>query len=1199
MSFSPCRRRAVGVFVALHLAALVIVTANRAAGSTEPMNGIRFSFADSQHRLSKGSLTNAEAPGELPKITRGVYGADILASAENPARSFTFTVPSAGRYAVRFGGTVHPEGGCADLLIDNKRVGDYRFFSFAPNDGPTVTLPILDLAAGNHTLMLKWIGPGNGFGDGSGSVLSPAFLDLIDLDKVTSSKTRSTIYTAAKIAAARKNITRYDWAKEQRDVAEKAAAPYVGLGYEGLWNLVPSALVPRAIHTNSLDGNLSPIVGKALDETERFPWKSDPLKDPWKLTDPVSKYRFPTNDYGAFYRSGLDENGNFHPENADRKLLVNTLYPEKGPTWGVDDGYGWTDPETKKRYTFIAYYCHWGLWWRTGDNPGVITQALNSLRDAYVYTGDLRYARAGIVLLDRVADIYPTLDTTLFDNAAYYNSNGGRPAGKAIGCIWETGMVKDLVSAYDAFYPAMDDAEAVAFLKGKGQQFHLPFKENGTQLRRNVEDSILRQVYEGVKDAHIVGNTGFHQSALAMAAVVLDTLPETKEWLDFNFQAGGLVKGEDRFQVTGGNLLATLVNDVDRDGHGNEASPGYNGGWLSSIRMVADVLDGYDRYPEADLYKNVKFRKLFLARYPLILIDKYSPRIGDYGDTGQIGLPVGIPENAHALEKFGDPVFAQVAYLLNGNKTDGIRGDIFSPEPEKVQERIQAVITRDGPLPLTSTNQTAYGFAALRNGKRDDGPMALRDLWVYYGRNGGHGHRDTLNLGLNAFGLDLLPDLGYPEQANNMNRHRHEWMNNTISHNTVVVDGQKQQTQIVSLPLHFDDVPNVKLIDIDAPEVFPQVKQYQRTTALIPVDATTSYAVDLFRVSGGKDHYFSFHAAEGPVTSGGLNLIQQALGTYAGPNVPFGEGAKDYPGVAGTYQGSGFHWLDNVTRDPKPKDNFSIDWAIQDTWKVLPQEVKIHLRLTMLGDIADVALADGHPPRRQGIAKTLRYLVVHRTGKDLRSVFTSVIEPYQNTRVLKSIEPTTVTAKGTAVDPFEVRALKIERIDGQTDYVISALKTDTLYTIEGRIPFQGSFGVYSEKNGKPVYAYLNDGTVLGEEGTGIRTQGRITGKIVEFTRDVSQKNTITVQIPGSTIVTERFTGRDIYVHNDGKRSAVYRIHKAEVLGDGKYRLDIGEQTLVRSYAQNTDLQKGFIYDIAAGQSFYIPLSQEFPQKVKP
>ena len=33
---------------------------------------------------------------------------------------------------------------------------------------------------------------------------------------------------------------------------------------------------------------------------------------------------------------------------------------------------------------------------------------------------------------------------------------------------------------------------------------------------------------------------------------------------------------------------------------------------------------------------------------------------------------------------------------------------------------------------------------------------------MYYGRNTGHGHRDTLMLGLYAYGVFLNPDHGYP-----------------------------------------------------------------------------------------------------------------------------------------------------------------------------------------------------------------------------------------------------------------------------------------------------------------------------------------------------------------------------------------------------------------------------------------------------
>ena len=57
-------------------------------------------------------------------------------------------------------------------------------------------------------------------------------------------------------------------------------------------------------------------------------------------------------------------------------------------------------------------------------------------------------------------------------------------------------------------------------------------KNTADFICKNIEDGILRQIYPGVKDAQIRGNFGMHQATLALAAVVLDSNPETKEWLD-------------------------------------------------------------------------------------------------------------------------------------------------------------------------------------------------------------------------------------------------------------------------------------------------------------------------------------------------------------------------------------------------------------------------------------------------------------------------------------------------------------------------------------------------------------------------------------------------------------------------------------------------------------------------------------------
>ncbi|MFD0711553.1 FIMAH domain-containing protein [Paenibacillus sp. GCM10027626] len=1158
-------------------------------------------------------------------------------------------------------------------------------------------------------------------------------------DTIAGVKTRSTLYTPAKVAAARTNAATYKWAAAMRDAAVSKADQYLAMGLEKLWSFVPGHTLPRSYGVNQALG--SPVTGKEIDKYGNYPYKADPINKPWKIVDPSSGYTFPTNDFGAYYESGLDEHGIFQPELADRSLLVNTLYPEKGPTWGVDDGFGWVN-EQGNRYTFIAYYVHWFSWYSA---TGLMNDALNNLRDAYLFTGDIKYARAGLVLLDRIADVYPEMDITEHDGTVFLNSHGGTGVGKAVGKIWETTLVKDFLQAYDAFFPAADDAQVVQFLSDKAVAYRLTNpKTSGGAIRRNIEDGIVKQVYPGVKAAQIHGNDGMHQSALAMAAVVYDKLPETKEWLDFVFQSGGLVSNP--WRVTGGNIFNSLVSEVDRDGNGNEAAAGYNALWLSGHQQTADILEGYDKYPEADLYQNVKFRSMYSALLPQIFIERYTNNVGDSGSTGNPGISIKMSDMVKAFDKFGDPIFAQWAYKLNNDSADGIHRDIFEANPEQIGDKIRAAIAEYGTLTLDSVNETGYGLTAMRAGRnvkknfgfsygfpsmtvaqsnadykifdssgtlqfeafdtgafieftfdvpkseqydvdllpfrapsygkyritidgqqltdydffgastdeyvtlgrlqlaagthhikfedigkhesssnykmgvrrlalldaaaraeRDNNSSqknTLRDVTMYYGRSSGHGHRDTLQIGLHGFGLDLAPDLGYPEFADSVDMHRAQWVNNTISHNTVVVDKRKQEPQHVGQPLHYDNSGSVQLIDVAAPKVYPQTERYRRTTAMIEVDDGNSYAVDFFRVKGGNDHLFSFHGADAIVSTEGLSLTKQAdaqgeyAGTYAGADVPFGQRVDDVAGP--NYMGSGFHWLKNVDRDSDPGEMFSVDWQLKDTWNVdgngAGAQTDAHLRLTMLGELDEVALADGVPPRNKpGNPPALRYLLAKRTatGGNLDSIFTSVLEPYEGSRFIASIEPVALTVNGEPSTGTEARALRVTLKDGRIDTVVSSLDPDMEYTVDGKWLFKGVFGVYSERNGEVVGRYVHDGTRFDPVGEGQEAApAALTGTIDSFTRELSMDNELIVKMDLQDVNLAALTGSMIVIENDGVRNAAYMIRQVTDLGAGRYRIDIGTKTTIRGYADANDYSRGYLYDVAEGAAFRIPLTHQ-------
>ena len=1164
-------------------------------------------------------------------------------------------------------------------------------------------------------------------------------INVINPASIVNTKTRSTYYTDEKVAAARENVQKYDWAKALKDAAVVEADQYLAINDEFIWNMVTPQSIPRTMFhiQRTKAGTLGcPVCGTEITKYGPYPWKIDPINDPWKLTcpNPNCNIKFPTNDFGAYYKSGLNEHGIFNSDLADKSLLKNTLYPEKGELWGVDDGYGWKDGNDV--WTFIAYYNHWALWYQSG----IIEKAVKAFRDAYIYTGDLKYAHAGIILLDRIADVYPDMDIAEYLWADGFDN--GDPSwhtcqGKVLNDIWETFIVTDFASAYDAFFPALNDidlANVVPFLSDKADQYGLgilKYSVNG--IKKNIEDNILRQVLPAFKNSQIRGNQGMHQATLAMAAVVLDEEGTTQEMLDFNFKSGGLdtINGSEypngrKFILTGGNILSLLVNDVDRDGAGNEASPGYNSLWINQMMMVADVLDGYDRYPEADLYKNVKFRKMFQSHYPLIMIGNYIPSIGDSGGTGLPGISLSKDMFVKAYEKFEDPIYAQVAYMLNGNSTYGLHGNVFSANPESMAEEIKAIIETNGPLNLESTNMTGYGLAALRDGRdhtrkvgynydfmempiaetsgkeyktvsfpalfyrsagaddyitfkftvseadeysigvktlnaalygkyivkldgeqigdefdaygtdtveselMDLGKKNLtagehtiafmctgkneasqnyviglrnlvllnkdaeeakkandiygnqqRDVWMYYGRNTGHGHKDTLNLGVHAYGLNLAPDLGYPEYTG-ADPKRLQWINNTISHNTVVVDKTKQGDSWVGMPRHFDESELVSLMDIEASDVYSQTEMYRRTTAMINVDDANSYVVDFFRIIGGEDHHFSFHSNEAIVTTEGLNLASQEKGTYAGPDIEFGKRPSN-DSVDGTYyMGPGFHYLYNVEKEENPQSVFSIDWN-------QTKDPRVHLRLTMLGEVDDVAIADGEPPlNNTSNPRKLKYMIAHRTGENLDSTFASVIEPYKEERYIESISPVTLKVDGQLVEDNNAKAVKVVLKNGRSDYIIYSLNKDVVYTVDDKFEFNGFFGVYSEMEGKQIAGYVNDGSTIGEK---IRdSKACLTGKVAGFTKDMSVNNEIIVQMDTDNFNNDELIGRHIYVENDGIRNAVYKIEGVKSRDSSHVVLDIGDATPIRSWVDAQDFSKGFIYDIAEESAFIIPLS---------
>ncbi|MBQ2742788.1 MAG: Ig-like domain-containing protein, partial [Oscillospiraceae bacterium] len=1122
-----------------------------------------------------------------------------------------------------------------------------------------------------------------------------------------SAKTKPTIYTYEMRENALDNIKKYDWAKSLQKQAVAKADKWVA-NLDILYELMPGEGVPRSFAIATLDApSLATEDTPAMlyhcpyDGTDirnnygSYAWGVDPLTRPWKIQCPDCKRLFPSNDFGSFYELGLNKaNGVFSRETAlarHRELfgdltieepgtlgseqwkayygygnkngyLYNSMYSDKDSTWMVDDGFGWSPRDgvpgsdekvtTNPKWCPIAFFMH--RVWRLSSFDNTYLYILNDLRNAYLYTGDAKYGRAGAILVDRVADLYPEFEHTK-TSLSYPNSHGGNYSGKILGTIWECNLVEGFIKAYDAFYPMTGDSEVIGYLSKKAAEYGMSNPKTSAELiRENAENGILREVMQGLYNGKIAGNFGKLQYAGALAAVALDTYPESGEMFDWLCDSSEVIKKKvydpiypkqsrsSNVKNTGGELLSKYVNDVDRDGFGYEVAIGYNSSWASEVIDIAHLLARYDKETPVSLLDNPKYIKMFNTIIKETMGNGYSLQLGDGGSTAGKACENTATETlkAFSLLDKDDSNRIQLAknyyYSVKG-ELDDIYVDIFT-DNSSLPGEIREIIEEYGEYEFESENLTGFGLAILRRGEavKTAGAAAdvdyRGDLWMYYGRtNQSHAHRDMLAIGIDAYGFNFTPDLGYPE-ATSHDENRYQWVKNTLSHNTVVVDDDMQKGIYDGKPLHYDYTERVGVIDVSAPEAYSVTEEYRRTVVSVAASDEVSYTVDFFRIKGGSKHTYSFHTqSHNGFSSADLNFVPQldengkdgmydSTGayrkyTYAGIGETYiDEKGKEQPVLYGpdpdgsnttssyvTRYPRGYTWLTNVNlADNVSGGNFSINFKQTDFNKQAFDSAGLNFKFTALNDWtpSEVAITTGYAPRKEGNGNVtgLDYMFIHREGENLDTLYTSVLQPYRGDEYIESMESVELTANGEPVRGNKAKAVRVTLKNGRTDYIVYSTVENVLYsvsdTVGENIPvsfnFRGFVGVYSVNDkGENIYSYVNDGDIIGN----VTGDACYTGKVVEFTTELTDENVITVKFDGD-INAENLVNRYVYVQNDGAQNGVYRICGAAVNDkNGRYTdLMLGNTSVIRSYKDNSDFSAGFTYNIEAGNELKIPLS---------
>jgi hypothetical protein len=193
------------------------------------------------------------------------------------------------------------------------------------------------------------------------------------------------------------------------------------------------------------------------------------------------------------------------------------------------------------------------------------------------------------------------------------------------------------------------------------------------------------------------------------------------------------------------------------------------------------------------------------------------------------------------------------------------------------------------------------------------------------------------------------------------------------------------------------------------------VSRYERTVLLVDVSEEAFYLVDLFRVTGGREHCYTLHA-------------------------PFGTARLEGTAPAAAREDDIPAWLRALpvralARDPSPGPVWSVEWRIDDRFGHLPAGADTRLRCTVLTTETEAWTAEawisvcGYRNEEAWIPRmTQRRL--SSGGGPLDSLFVNVLEPHGGAPAIRSVRRL-AAAEGAVV-------LTVELADGATDTIVAA-----------------------------------------------------------------------------------------------------------------------------------------------------------------
>ena len=457
-----------------------------------------------------------------------------------------------------------------------------------------------------------------------------------------------------------------------------------------------------------------------------------------------------------------------------------------------------------------------------------VVRMADPLSIAYVLTGEMAYAHKAAVILDRLSEVYKNYPVHGLgraylhaDRKGFYENHFYKdPPFPFVSARMGNFHASPFSDAYNAFrlaqvYDLISDSGAIESLS----------ESEGRDVREAIERDLL---YEAIRHTLEIphGSTNYDGGRINGMALVGRALDETD------------------FVSRSYSLYRTLIdNCYYYDGYWHENTLNYFNMITSGTLRVPDVISGPGGI---DVYGEMPFlQRIYTAPLGLFMPDGRTFMANDTW-----ALSTGFARVSSQIASMGK--FVEAADEIRG----GSRIPVADVEYALFRRTAEADrrVTDEDLLALVPSNYLlpAAGDVILGVGRSKEAVRAT----LGYGPWGGHHHYDTLAMGLDTFGQELLSDIGYTHT-----RYR-EWATTVGSHNTVVVDGQEQTRESGRLLCYRPaSRTRVGFVCAEAAGAFENTTVYRRSMMLVPTGPDSGYVVDLFEVKGGDAHDYLLHGS--------------------------------------------------------------------------------------------------------------------------------------------------------------------------------------------------------------------------------------------------------------------------------------------------------------------------------------------------